>query len=98
MRPLSAFEFAYWLQGAIEIEGLSSLTSEQAQKVVEVAKQVEGNDPFVFFTKLMLSMQGPAGFDAINRELQKKFIHDIDPSYEGDQEHFHAIHRGEVSE
>ncbi len=35
-------------------------------------------------------------FKMINDIQQSIFIHEIDPTYEGDQEYFHAVHRGEI--
>jgi hypothetical protein len=37
-----------------------------------------------------------SSFNAINLLQQSIFIHDIDPTYDGDQDYFMAIHRGEL--
>jgi hypothetical protein len=88
-------EFAYWLQGAIEIAQISGFDKEMIVTIKRRINDVKVKDRFVFTTWLLLNLCAPAhAFAAINKELQKKFIHDIDSSYDGDQAHFQRIHDG----
>ena len=90
-------DFAYWLQGAIEIEGLQGFTEEQIILIRRRLNNIPKKDSFSGTVWLALSMyDAQKAFDVINTELQKKFIHDIDPSYDGDQEHFQNVHDGKA--
>lgn len=89
--------FCYWLQGAIEIGGLETLSRKQAGRVFRTLANMEKHNVFTLQSLLLLgSMPPEIAFVHINRELQKVFIHDIDNSYEGDQEFFHLLHQGKA--
>lgn len=88
--------FSYWLQGAIEIGGLSSFTPEQAKMVYRTLANCSSHNLFTLQALLLIQYMPPhVAFTHINRELQNSFIHDIDNSYEGDQEFFNLVHKGE---
>ncbi len=88
-------EFCYWLQGAIEIGGLNSIDMEQAKLIHKRLSLVKDVNYFTISVKAILENYPlDAGFRAIAEELQHMFKHDIDPSYEGDQDFYHAVHEG----
>jgi hypothetical protein len=134
-RPFTVFEFAYWLQGALEISGMTGFTQGQVEAITRRLGDIDSFDaalaaflgsvgvedfsdshldvaalrglqerkaqvaeglryPLQIWITLHLK-DGEAAFTAINAAQQKIFIHDIDPTYEGDQDYFHAVHRGE---
>lgn len=96
-RPFSNVDFAYWLQGAIEIDELSEFTDEQVKLIRRRLNNISQKDAFSGAVWLALAVHNKEeAFEIINKELQKKFIHDIDPSYDGDQEHFQNIHDGKL--
>jgi hypothetical protein len=135
-RDTTTFEYAYWLQGALEISQATTLTPSQIARMRRKLFDIEG-----FETELLRLLQGvteeelaegrlseeqalgirarraevPEGLkypvqmwltltistpdDAlriINTFQHRIFTHDIDPTYDGDQDYFHAIHRGEI--
>jgi hypothetical protein len=95
-RSFSPCDFAYWLQGAIEIGLLEGFDEQMILTIKRRINDVKAKDRFVFTTWLLLNLCTPSdAFAAINAELQKTFIHDIDPSYDGDQAHFQRIHDGD---
>jgi len=97
LERMSVNEFCYWLQGAIEIGGMKSIDERRAELIYEKLNLVNQLHYFTKATKTILEdYPFEVGFPAIHDELQKFFQHDIDPSYEGDQKLFHAVHRGEV--
>ena len=95
---MTPVEFCYWLQGAIEIGGVTSLTCEQERLILAQLMCVEPHSVFTLQTFLLLSyFPADAIFGSIKEELQKVFIHDIDPTYEGDQQYFHDLHSGKAT-
>jgi hypothetical protein len=93
---LTFVEFCYWLQGAIEIGGLTAFTNEQAAIVKQVLGTTTELNGFLIGIGFALQYYPPnEAFAYINRDLQATFLHEIDPTYEGDQEHLLAVHRGE---
>ncbi len=93
---LTSTEFAYWLQGSIEIGELNTFTEDQIAVIKQKLEEVERDNAFTFMLKVLLDrLKYNQVFDTINTELQSMFIHDIDPSYEGDQAQFNKIHAGE---
>jgi hypothetical protein len=94
---LSFVEFCYWLQGAIEIGGLTTFTPEQAALIRHVSRNARERNGFLIGIGFALSHLSPGeAFVPINEDLQAMFLHEIDPTYEGDQEHLLAVHRGET--
>ena len=95
---ITSVQFSYWLQGAIEIGGLTDFTPKQLETIVRRIGRVTRHDEFTF--AVLATIRYCAGhkdlFAVINRHLQAKFLHEIDPSYEGDQEFLLAVHRGEA--
>src|SRR5215467_10014036 len=90
-------EFCYWLQGAIEIGGLETVSNDQAALIHEKLLTVAPHNVFTLTVFLLLHYFPPQLiFDEIRKELQTMFIHDIDPSYEGDQQYFHDLHVGKA--
>jgi hypothetical protein len=95
---LTPQEFCYWLQGAIEIGGMRTLTDENTRNILHKLDKLQSQTSFTFACSITLSSCGddPRAFNVIYEELQKMFLHEIDPTYEGDQEFLLAVHRGEV--
>ena len=95
---LSPVEFSYWLQGAIEIGSLGSFTKEQAELMLRRAESLKKADAFIATVILLNKMfSHDKIFETINKDLQAKFIHEIDPSsYDGDQQYFQDIHDGKI--
>jgi hypothetical protein len=92
---LSSVDFCYWLQGAIEIADLRGYTKEQAAKIKETIRRVDKPNGFVIGVNFALSFYPPEeAFKKIHKDLQAIFVHDIDPTYEGDQAHLLAVHQG----
>lgn len=101
MRPnlkLTPQEFCYWLQGAIEIGGMRRIDAAERREIQEKLNSLQYHVPFTFACQTTLAICGddPRAFTVIHDELQKMFLHEIDPTYEGDQEFLLAVHRGEV--
>ena len=96
---LESVAFCYWLQGAIEIGEITTFTTEQAEKISQLLakKAIKDHNVFTLQTLLLLrSLPPEIAFVHIHRELQQIFIHDIDNSYEGDQDFFHLVHQGKA--
>ncbi len=92
---LSAVEFCYWLQGAFEIGQINKFTDEQASIVKHKLSEVQHDNAFTFSAKTLFAMfPHEQMFDTMYKDLQAIFMHDIDPSYEGDQNAFSEIHQG----
>lgn len=105
---MKANEFAYWLQGFFEINGSdAALTAAQAKAILAKTEKVElaqGNPQtlaFVAYAKGSLSTASRVASDELLKvvtddlktKLNAVFVHEIDPSYEGDQNQFGKIHR-----
>jgi hypothetical protein len=99
-------QFAYWLQGAMEIGPITTFSDLQVTRILEALTSLcEPMDSFAQMVHATLhGLRGSAepaalqaAFSAIYAPLQAKFIHDVDPSYAGDQEFYHLVHRGLVS-
>lgn len=90
-------EFYYWLQGAIEIGEMKGASPEQAKIIVEKSKAVQEQNWFTFtaFHSLQLCDLNEA-FAFLRAELQKIFKHEVDPSYEGDQQFQLDVHQGKI--
>ncbi len=92
---LEPVAFCYWLQGAIEIGELTSFDRTQARWVLRTLSNLKTHNVFTMQALLLIgSMPPERAFKHIHRELQQIFIHDIDNSYEGDQEFLHLVHQG----
>ena len=95
LRDLSTTEFAYWLQGAFEISGCGTLSEEQVEKIMQRLCSLKELDQHTFCNGYILTHYEIESASAGVRKLQNElFVHDIDPSYAGDQDFFHAVHRG----
>jgi hypothetical protein len=96
---LEPVAFCYWLQGAIEIGEITTFTAEQAAIIRQALekKAIAEHNVFTLQSLILLRTLPPEiAFVHIRRELQQIFIHDIDNSYEGDQQFFHLVHTGKA--
>ena len=94
-RPFDNVEFAYWLQGALEIADLQSLSEQQVMTIRRRINNVQSRNHYVSNIWLTLALlDAPSALLEIKKIQHQKFIHDIDPTYDGDQEHFNAVHEG----
>jgi hypothetical protein len=86
---------------------LGSITQEQIQArslsadeaIALKKRKEEANEATKYAMQIwfVLSLRKiDEAFTMINTMQQSIFIHDIDPTYEGDQDYFHAVHRGEI--
>jgi len=89
-------QLAYWAQGYFEIAGTNELTEAQAKAVAKAANAVEQKGELA---KFIVDHVLDNGFDSLGSvlaaKLEEKFHHDIDPSYEGDQDQFDQLHGGD---
>lgn len=83
-------QFAYWLQGYFEIAGTEKLTDAQLLKIAGAAAKVEQKGPLTRFVLDNIAVN--AAGHKIAKFLNDTFIHDIDQTYEGDQDEFNDIH------
>lgn len=106
---MKAVDFAYWLQGYFEISG-GALDIAKITAIYNKLQSVEmtaGNNPTEkkaaeFATNLYRVILPPPGGTldvaqataTVKQQLHDLFIHAIDPSYDGDQNHFHGLHGG----
>jgi hypothetical protein len=105
---MKATDFAFFLQGFFEIDGgTQALTKKQARQVLEKADSVvpgEGEAEnkaaaFVAYTQGVLTTALDAGSvsetttNRLRSKLNDLFIHAIDPTIPGDQEHLRKTHR-----
>lgn len=94
---MTAKEFCYWLQGALEIGGLQAPSAEQRDAILRQLLTVWPHDVFTLSSALLLRFCAlPEAFATVREELQKVFVHDIDPSYDGDQEFLQQLHEGKT--
>lgn len=95
---LTPQEFCYWLQGAIEIGGMREINASVRSNILDKLLHLTCKHPFTFACQMTLELCGddPRAFTVIYEELQKIFLHEIDPTYEGDQHFLLAVHRGDV--
>jgi hypothetical protein len=94
---MTATDFCYWLQGAIEIGGLQAPSAEQRDAILRQLLAVWPHDVFTLSSALLLRFYAlPEAFATVREELQKVFLHDIDPSYDGDQEFLQQLHEGKT--
>jgi hypothetical protein len=92
---LTRVQFCYWLQGAIEIGGLSKIDQRQYELIISRLEQIDEHGPFTAAAYFLLKTEDKDKvFPFLNQKLQEVFLHVIDPSYEGDQAYFHALHQG----
>ncbi len=97
-RPFTTNEFAYWLQGALEIGEIECLTREQVRRILRRMNDIPVKDLYATMVWTVLATYPLEKATGMVQYIQEQlFIHDIDPTYEGDQEFFHAVHRGEIS-
>jgi hypothetical protein len=97
---------AYWLQGANEIGELKEYSLEQCEAIaekIEMVKEEERGELALFALNTVNAIRGfpPSPdpkecFTRLAKFLNQTFRHDIDPTYEGDQEYFGKVHRGLV--
>ncbi len=135
-RDTNIFEYAYWLQGALEISQAETLSPRQVtlmrRKLYDIAgfeaeltrllgdvteeeltagtlsadqalglhaRRAELPDDMKYPVQMWLTLTistPESAFKIVNGIQQKIFIHDIDPTYDGDQDYFHAVRRGEI--
>jgi hypothetical protein len=95
-RNITPTQFAYWLQGALEIEEIKTLSENQIAKIRQRLDDVVERDGYCSSIWLMLAILSPSkATDAIKQIQSDTFVHDIDPTYDGDQQFFHRLHYGE---
>ncbi len=96
-------ELAYWLQGHFEIGGKAELTEPQAKKIVFTVMHMKQKGDLADFVlkafnvqeDLTLKADLQVAGQAIAAELNRVFVHTIDPEYAGTREQeLHAIHGG----
>ena len=92
----NSVEFAYWLQGAIEIGTLTDFSKAQKDLIINMLGSLaeESELTFVLRNLFKKSYGHPELFSVVNKELQAKFLHEIDPSYEEDQQFLLDVHQG----
>ncbi len=96
-RTFTNVHFAYWLQGALEIANLQGFSDAQVQTIRRRINDVENRDPDTQTIWLMLALSPADEAFPIIKQLQyEKFLHDIDPTYAGNQEFLCDIHDGKV--
>lgn len=89
-------ELAYAIQGFFEISGSDQLTREQAKAVLDMAGQLPKTSELAqFMSDTVLDYGAKGAGPIIARHLADVFHHDIDPSYDGDQQDFQQIHDGD---
>ena len=94
-RLFTPTQFAYWLQGVFEIGEIDALTKDQAMIIRRRLNDVKDKQPYIVLLWAVLATQSLSVATSELRKLQNNiFVHDIDPSYEGDQEFFHDLHTG----
>ena len=95
-RKLTDTLFAYWLQGAFEIGEWDCLDDERVRMIHHRINDIENPGRLAVTCRMMLwTCSKEDALRGMRDLLSDIFIHDIDPSYDGDQELFHRIHRGE---
>lgn len=98
-------QLAYFIQGYFEISGgteFDPLTEKQAKQIVSKILRMKerGKVADMVLAHLKLDDDLNVTHDlvtasrSIERDLNKMFQHDIDPSYAGDQNSFNAAHHG----
>ena len=88
-------QLAYWLQGYFEIAGTEDLSEDQFTAIANVANKVEKQGTLSHFILDLAVNNGKAdNGPALAKKLHEIFVHDIDPSYEGDQNQFNGLHNG----
>ena len=96
-RTFSNNEFAFWLQGALEISDMTCFTEEHVMLIRQRLNDVKDRDNYTSSIWLTLALLPPdQAFEEIIKLQHNTFVHDIDPTYDGDQEHFQAVHDGKV--
>ena len=96
-REITPVQFAYWLQGALEIEEITTLSDLQITKIRKKLNDVIDRNGYIQQIWLMLAILPPTEATIAIQQIQSDiFIHDIDPTYDGDQEFFHAVHQGKA--
>lgn len=88
-------QLAYWLQGFFEISGKTELDVAQTSSILMTVARIENKGPLAHF--VLDTIEAAAGGQvgpAISDRLNKMFEHEIDPSYEGDQNQFGSAHNG----
>lgn len=90
-------DLAYWLQGFFEIGGSSDLPAETLKKV---AKRINEMPVHGELAKFIMGTVFDNGFEgqgpAIAKKLSEMFVHEIDPTIEGDQKELRSIHEGKI--
>ncbi len=77
---------------------MHEIDASKRRQILDKLQNLQYHVQFTFACQMTLSVCGddPRAFTVIHDELQKMFLHEIDPTYEGDQEFLLAVHRGEV--
>jgi hypothetical protein len=90
-------QFAYWLQGAIEIAELEGFTEDHIMMIRRRLNDIPKRDQYASTIWLILAICSPdEAFKAINKIQYDIFVHDIDPTYDADQDFLHDVHDGKV--
>ena len=94
---MTSWEFAYWLQGAIEIGEPEAFSDEQVALIRRRVSAVTNPDRYSFTIAFVLDRCVREDLMSVIKKIQYDvFVHEIDPSYEGDQQFLLAVHRGDV--
>lgn len=89
-------DLAYWLQGYFEISEDSDLPAETLKNICTRINQMSTRGEigkFVLDTVLENGFEGQG--QIIADKLNEVFVHEIDPTIEGDQTELRKIHKGE---
>ena len=85
------------MQGALEIGDLTAFSDQQIMLIRRRLNDVKERTPYISTIWLTLALADPVtAFEEIKKLQYDIFVHDIDPTYDGDQDQFMAIHNGEA--
>ncbi len=97
-RLFSPVEFAYWLQGAFEIGEIETFTSAQIRCIQQRMNDIPEKDGYsLALWKVLATFPPGQATEILRYMLNEVFIHDIDPTYEGDQQFLRHVHDGDIS-
>lgn len=97
-RDINSRQFAFWLQGALEIADLEQFTEQQIIKIRRKLNDIPVRDSYASTVWLILALCQPKdAFTAIKKMQYDLFVHDIDPSYDGDQIFLQEVHDGKIT-
>lgn len=95
-------ELAYWIQGALEIGGHTPFTLQECQIIAAKTDRMDYINEFAFYIIRQMGLialfpqKKIIYFSEVVQRLHNMFLHDIDPTYAGDQDFFGKIHQGKI--